>query len=251
MARSASGLILINHCVESRGSTTVLQRSHLPSGNRVILLAHQKALLAQIFQHALARFITAQARIRAGVLVHVRVLVHDVDLRQVVPQAGLEIVGIVRRRHLHRAGAELGIRQLVGDDRNLPVHQRQPHFLAREDACSARPLGLTATAVSPSIVSGRVVATVMNSSVPDHRISDLQQLALDVSSCSTSRSRDRSHAPRTPVDDVLAAIDQPLFIQADENLAHGAESSSSMVKYSRSQSTDAPSRFIWSRMAPP
>ncbi len=59
-----------------------------------------------------------------------RVLVHHVDLRQVVAFAGLEIVGIVRRRHLHRAGAELRLRQFVGDDGNLAVHQRQQNLLA-------------------------------------------------------------------------------------------------------------------------
>ena len=92
-----------------------------------------------------------------------RVLVHDVDLRQVVALAGFEIVGIVGGRHLHRAGAEFGLRQFVGDDGDLAIHQRQLHASCRAGACSARLSALTATAVSPSMVSGRVVATVMNS----------------------------------------------------------------------------------------
>ena len=36
MACSASGFILTNHCVETSGSTGVLQRWHLPSGRRCI-----------------------------------------------------------------------------------------------------------------------------------------------------------------------------------------------------------------------
>jgi len=86
--------------------------------------------LAQVFEHTLARGMAAQPGVRAGVLVHVSVLVHDVDLRQVVPQAGLEVVGIVGRRYLHGASAEFRIRQLVGDDWNLAIQQRQQNFLA-------------------------------------------------------------------------------------------------------------------------
>ena len=72
----------------------------------VILLADQKALRPKSSSTRL-RASYGQARVRAGVGVHVRVLVHDVDLRQIVPQPGLKVVGIVRGRHLHRAGAEL------------------------------------------------------------------------------------------------------------------------------------------------
>ena len=43
-------------------------------------------------------------------------------------QSGLEVVGIVRRGDLHRAGSEFGIRQLVQNDGNLAIHQRQQDF---------------------------------------------------------------------------------------------------------------------------
>ena len=61
----------------------------------------------------------------------------------------------------------------------------------------------------------------MNSSVPNHRIANLVQLALHLFVLDL-KIGDRRLAARTPVDDVLAAIDQPFFIQADEDLAHGA-----------------------------
>jgi hypothetical protein len=102
----------------------------LADRERVVFFADQESLLLQIFQHSRARRVAVEAGVRAGVLVHVRVLVHHVDLRQVVAQAGLKIVGIVRRSHLHRAGAELGLREFVGDDGNLAVHQRQQNALA-------------------------------------------------------------------------------------------------------------------------
>ena len=41
-----------------------------------------------------------------------------------------KVVGVVRRSHLHRAGAEVAADPLVEDDGNLAVHQRQAQFLA-------------------------------------------------------------------------------------------------------------------------
>ena len=55
-----------------------------------------------------------------------------------------------------------------------------------------------------------------------------------------------------PVDDVGAAVDEALLVEADEGFFDGdGESRSSMVKYSRDQSTEAPRRRIWSVMAEP
>jgi hypothetical protein len=47
-----------------------------------------------------------------------------------VPLADLEIVEVVRRRDLHRAGALFRIGVVVGDDRNAPADQRQDRVLA-------------------------------------------------------------------------------------------------------------------------
>ena len=110
-------------------------------------------------------------------------------VRQVVALAGLEIVRIVRGRHLHHAGAELGIGEFVQDDRDLAIHQRQRHRAAVQIAV-ALVAGLIATAVSPSMVSGRVVATVRKRPARRHRIADVPQVP-SISSCATSRSERR------------------------------------------------------------
>ncbi len=94
----------------------------LAQGERVIFFADQKSLLLQIRKHTFAGFIAIESRVRARVLVHVRVLVHHVNLGQFVTLARLKIVGIVRRGHLHRSGAELRLRQFVDNDRNLAIH---------------------------------------------------------------------------------------------------------------------------------
>ncbi len=127
IAFAASGLVRTNHCVEISGSTTVLQRSHLPHRQRVRLHLFKQPQLLQILHHALPRFHAVEPGISARRGGHLAVLVDHFDARQVVPLARLEIVRIVRRRHLHRARAELRIRQIVQNHRDRPVHQRQIH----------------------------------------------------------------------------------------------------------------------------
>ena len=62
-------------------------------------------------------------------------------MRQVVALAGFEVVGVVRGRDLDDAGAELGIGEIVEDDRDLAIHQRQLDGLAVQVDGSARPSG--------------------------------------------------------------------------------------------------------------
>ncbi len=78
-----------------------------------------------------------------------------------MPLPHLEIVRVVRRRHLDEPGAELGIDDGVGDDRELAADQREASRVFPTSGFFFASSGLTATAVSPSIVSGRVVATTM------------------------------------------------------------------------------------------
>ena len=103
---------------------------------------------------------TRQAAERLGRGVGDRpVLADHGDLVEPVLAADLEVVRVVARRDLERAGAELGVHVLVGDDRQPAAHQRQDRRLADQPRV-ALVAGFTATAVSASIVSGRTVATV-------------------------------------------------------------------------------------------
>ena len=115
--------------------------------------------------------------------------VEDIDQRQLVPRADLEIVEVMRRRDLDRAGALFRIGIFVGDDRDAAADQRQDRVACRSDACSARRPGCTATAVSPSIVSGRVVATDDEGrpGMPLDRIFEMPEMPF-TSTCCTSRS---------------------------------------------------------------
>ncbi len=82
---------------------------------------------------ALPRLEAVEAAIgRRHRVVQARVLVEDIDQRQIVAPADLEIVEVVRRRDLDRAGAGRGIGIVVGDDRNAAVDQGQDRVLADE-----------------------------------------------------------------------------------------------------------------------
>ena len=70
-----------------------------------------------------------------------RVLVHDGEVRQAVALADLEVVRVVGGRHLDRAGAELGVDVLVGDDRDPAAGERQLDLACRRGARSARRRG--------------------------------------------------------------------------------------------------------------
>ena len=60
--------------------------------------------------------------------------IEHVDQRQIVTPADLEIVEVMRRRDLHRAGALLRIGIFIGDDWNTPADQRQDPRACRRDA---------------------------------------------------------------------------------------------------------------------
>ena len=117
-----------NHCVEIIGSTTVLaalaarQRQHVRLRCRARGPCSSSALL-----HRLARLergpcpANGAAVRRSACRRGSRMLISS----RLVALAGREVVEVVRRRHLHRAGAELHVDQdRVGDDRDLAVDER-------------------------------------------------------------------------------------------------------------------------------
>ncbi len=96
-------------------------------------------------------------------------LIHNVDHRQRVALADLEVVRVVRRRDLDRAGAELGIDVRIGDDGNHSADERQLDARA-DQMLVTRIVRVHRDPVSPSIVSTRVVATTTAPSPSPYRI---------------------------------------------------------------------------------
>mmetsp|Transcript_6666 Transcript_6666/g.16814 ORF Transcript_6666/g.16814 Transcript_6666/m.16814 type:complete len:343 (-) Transcript_6666:705-1733(-) len=99
--------------------------------HRVRLAAHVQPLLLERLAHLEARLEARLAGELEAVLVERAVVVEHVHHGQVVALAAREIVRVVRRRHLHHAGALLHVDQLgVEHDRQLAPAERVHHELA-------------------------------------------------------------------------------------------------------------------------
>ena len=95
-------------------------------------LARLKAIDAMQL-HRLVQSRSGRHAVEKRVVAAERELAFDVehaDLRQIVPLADIEVIEVVRRRDLDRAGALLGIGVIVANDRNAPSDQRQDRGLA-------------------------------------------------------------------------------------------------------------------------
>ena len=148
------------------------------------------------------------------------VLADHRHLLEAVPAADLEVGRVVPGRDLQRAGAELGIHVLVGDDRQPPAHQRQDRRLADQARVALvarvhrdRRVGqhrLRAHGGHGHRARARLERVVDRV----ERVLDRALLDLEVG--------DRGAQARVPVDHVVVAVDEPLLVQAHEHQRHGA-----------------------------
>ena len=129
-----------------------------------------------------------------------------------------EVVGVVRRRDLHDAGAELPVDEdRVLDDRDLPVHDRQDRRLAlAARRCARRPDGSRAPCrrASSRAASSR---PPRRPSTPGHVVAHVVQRSLRLA-VHDLEVRDRGLAARAPVDDVAPAVDQAVAVEAHEGV---------------------------------
>ncbi len=132
--------------------------------------------------------------------------------------ADLVVVGIMTRRDLERACAKLRVDIFVGDDGDFAAEDGHDGGLAHQvavtfvvgvdgdggvaqDGLGARGADLDEAAVGEGIAEGVEVAD------------DLFVLDFEVA--------DGAGAARTPVDQVVGAVDQALFIEPDKGVEHG------------------------------
>ena len=141
-------------------------------------------------------------------------------LLEPVAAADLEVVGVVARGDLQRAGAEVGLHVVVGDDRQAAADQRQDRRLPDE---------VRVALVGRVHRDRRVGQHRLRAHSGDHdlaravleRVGDVEErvgllavLHLEV--------RDRRLRARIPVDEVVVAVDEALAVQRDEDLEHRA-----------------------------
>ena len=176
------------------------------------------ALLLEIGHDGLARLISVETVVLAAVD-DAGVLVENEDLLEVVAQADLVVVRVVAGRHLDAAGAEIKLDVIIGHDGQLTAHERQDRRLADEVLVTLvrrvyRDAGVAKHGLRPGGGDGEVIITVLE------WVADIPERAGHILIFDLSVGQGRA-AVRTPVDDAVAFVDQALFIQLAERLAHG------------------------------
>ena len=206
------------HCLLTMGST--ISAAAVAVANRVAvgLDGLQQAVPLQLLDDPLAHLQPVLSFVVARVLVQSAVGVHDVDGGQAVSLADREVVVVVAGGDLQGAGAELGGHRLVGDDgddapddgedgaaadevRVAVVFGVDGHGGVAEQGLGPRGgdrNGASAGEVVADVVEGGVFVAVLDLQVGEG-----------------------GGATRAPVDDALAAVDEPLAVEVDEGGAHG------------------------------
>ena len=190
----------------------------VPARDDMAVLARlcEQALRREVLDDPLARLETVQVPVggrRIGV--DAGVVGKDVDLLQVVAQAHLVVVEIMGRGDLHAPGTELRVHVFVGNDRDFAIGQGQADRLA-DDVPVALVLG---------VHGNRAVAEQRLGPGGGHRhVAIAVRIGVaDVPHVPVFLFRDDFQVGYggvqhgIPVDQALAAVDEPLVVEANEH----------------------------------
>ena len=220
-AFSASGSIFTNHCSETSGSRTVSQRWQRPTAETWSSRrggGPRASRSARTFLRASKRSRPAKAGPASAVIFPSKPMTATESRPWRCPAsksfgscAGVTLTTPVPNFRSTIGSAITGIE---------PARQRERHRLPDEARRSARRPGGRRRAVSPSIVSGRVVATTSSPSRP--RADRRSTRGAGLSTWSTSRS-ERTVAQRGHQFTIrLVAVGEPLVVELAEGVADRA-----------------------------
>ncbi len=187
---------------------------------RVRLFLHQQALRHEVVDNALTSLERGQAVVRQPRHIHAAVLVHAVDDFQPVTLTDLVVHRVVAGRDLERAGAEVFLHRIVGDDRELASDERQHRGLAHQLPVSV----VVRVDGDPRVGEHRFgphrgydhVAVILDR-ISDEVESVLVLLPFDL------EIRDRRSVVRAPVHDARRAVDPTPVVKSDERRHHRAD----------------------------
>ena len=218
LAGFASSSMRMNHWSEISGSIRSPERSQCPTSCSYGSSLRSEALGEEGVAHLLARLGDRQAGELAGQLGHAAVEADRRQLGEAVPAADLEVVQVVAGRHLERAGAEVHLHVLVGDDRHLAVDQRHDRGAADQvrvalvvgmhgdGGVGQDRLGPHRRDRQEVVGAGDPVAHLVQ------RVDRVLVAHLEVG--------DRRGARRAPVDHAVVAVDVALAVELDEHREH-------------------------------
>ena len=201
-----------------RGVATVA----VHDGVIVLLDVVEQVMLLEPLNDSLTALLASHAGELAVALDDHRVLVEDVDLRQVVGLTHGVVVGVVSRRNLNKARAKVGVDMPILKDGDLAVDDGQLDGLTHKGSLLGVLRGDSDARVAEHGLGARggdndVVLAVDRLG---QRVAQVPQVALLVLVLGLV-VRDGGGAVGAPVDDALAAIDQTVVVPVAEDLAHG------------------------------
>ena len=188
----------------------------------VVLNVIEQVMLLKPLDDGLAALLAGHAGKLAVALDDHRVLVENIDLRQVVGLTHGVIVGVVSRGDLDEAGAKVGVDMPILKDRNLAVDDGELDGLTHKGGLLGVLRGDGDARVAEHCLGARggdddIVLTVDRLG---QRVAQVPQVALLVLVLGLV-VRDGGGAVGAPVDDALAAVDQTIVVPVAEDLTHG------------------------------
>ena len=182
----------------------------------------EQVVLLEPLDDGLAALVAVHASKLAVALDDHRVLVEDIDLRQVVSLTHGVIVGVVGRGDLNEAGTKVGIDMPILKDGDLTVDDGKLDGLAHEGGL----LGVLRGDGDARVAEHGLGARGGNDDVIlavdrlGQRVAQVPQVALLVLIFGLV-VRDGGGAVGAPVDDALAAVDQTVVVPVAKDLAYG------------------------------
>ena len=188
----------------------------------MVLDVIEQVMLLEPLNDGLTALLAGHAGELAIALDDHRVLVEDIDLRQVVGLTHGVVVGVVGRGDLDEAGAKVGVDMPILKDGNLAVDDRQHDGLAHKGGLLGvlRGDGNARVAEHGLGARGGDDDVVLAIDRLGQRVAQVPQVALLVLILGLV-VRDGGGAVGAPVDDALAAIDQAVVVPVAEDLTHG------------------------------
>ena len=184
----------------------------------VVLRLDQIALFLQVLHQLLTALVAVHAVVGTAVFVDPAVVADDPDGFQVVPEAHLEVIGVVGGGHLHRAGAKAQLHVIIRYNGDLAVHDGQDAGLAHQvlESLVLRVHGHAGVAHHGFGAGGgyhQIAAAV------GQRVANVPQVAWLIHILHL-RVGEGGGAVGAPVDDAAALVNEALVVQFTEGLSN-------------------------------
>ena len=191
----------------------------------IVLDAHQKPHLVQLLHDGLPGLVTVHSGELSAVFIDGGIVVHDVDLRKVVPLSHLEVVRVMGGGDLHHAGPEFHVHIRIRNDGDQPVHEGQKHLSSHQiliarilrvhGHCRISQHGLRTGGGELQELRFAGLSVLIR-----QRIFDVPEMAC-LLLIHHLRVGNGGVADRTPVDDPAALVDPALFMHLAEHFRNG------------------------------